>query len=204
MSFLHEDRPELAGSLAQMALCSKPSTNDLIERREGKGRVSVFYKHRNKELGNSITNTSLLTLLGECQVKNAPARLDHPDDWSGQKEVNTCDLVMISSTANCWDVEEHAAVLNIHCTIPCIYRSMEMYASICIQTTVVHEASATLQNKQILQSSPGSVRMQSKMMLDVLHTYICSDMPQCFFFFFLYIQNFKLKYKQLVVQICDG
>lgn len=44
MSFLREDRPELAGSLAQMALCSKPSTNELIERWEGKGRVSVIYK----------------------------------------------------------------------------------------------------------------------------------------------------------------
>lgn len=59
---------------------------------------------------------------------------------------------------------------------------MEMYASICIQTTVVYEASATLQNKQILQSSPGSVRMQSKMMLHVLCTYIRFDMQQGFGF----------------------
>lgn len=59
-------------------------------------------------------------------------------------------LVLISSIANCWDVEEHAAVLNIHGPIPCIHRSMEMYASVRIQTTAADEASATLQNKQIL------------------------------------------------------
>lgn len=53
---------------------------------------------------------------------------------------------------------------------------MEMYASICIQTSVVHEASATLQNKQIPQSSPGSVRMQSKTMLHVLCANIRFDM----------------------------
>lgn len=53
---------------------------------------------------------------------------------------------------------------------------MEMYASICIQTTVAHEASATLQNKQIPQPSPGSVRMQCKTMLHVLCANIRFDM----------------------------
>lgn len=54
MSFLREDRPELAGSPAQMALCSEPSANEPIERREGKGRVSVITKRRGKEFGTSV------------------------------------------------------------------------------------------------------------------------------------------------------
>lgn len=53
---------------------------------------------------------------------------------------------------------------------------MEMYASICIQTTIAYQASATLQNKQIPQSSPGSVRMQCKAMLHVLCANIRFDM----------------------------
>lgn len=37
-SFLCTGPPELAGSLAQMALCSKPSTNEKIERQKRRGR----------------------------------------------------------------------------------------------------------------------------------------------------------------------
>ena len=43
---------------------------------------------------------------------------------TGQQGANTCDSVMISSIANRADVQQCAAVLHIHYTIPCINRSM--------------------------------------------------------------------------------
>ena len=101
---------------------------------------------------------------------------------TGQQGANTCDLVMISSIANRSDVQQCAAVLHIHYTIPCINRSMGMHASICIETMRMCHTSVTLQNNQTAQSSPGSVKTVDggkTMTPQVLSAYIHFDVQLC-------------------------
>lgn len=157
--------PELAGSRAQMALCSKPSANEQIER-DGKGGVGLWQGHRGGArdffLGGgpgmmgvffswhgyrSVSTDVLIT-----------SHLQASSVLTGQQGANTCDSLMISSIANRSDVQQCAAVLHIHYTILCINRSMGMHASICIETVRMCHTSVTLQNNQTAQSSPGSVK----------------------------------------------
>lgn len=141
-----------------MALCSKPSTNEQIEGGKRRGGTLAGATRRGERFGGwhdgvffswhryrSVSTDVLIT--SHLQASSVP---------TGQQDPHTCDSE-ISSIANCSDVQRCAGDLHIHYTIPCIDRSMETHAFICIQTTVVCDTSITLQNNQIPQSSPGSV-----------------------------------------------
>lgn len=154
LSCMCKGPPELAGSHAQMALCSKPSTNEKIERWKRRGGTLAGATRGGEDFflgwgGSAGTDSGLLVLI--------TSHLQFSGILSGQHESKTCDLEMMSLTANHSDVQQYSAVLHIHYTMPCINRSMVMRAFLWIQTTVVCDTSITLQNNQTAWLSPGSV-----------------------------------------------
>lgn len=70
--------------------------------------------------GSAGTDSGLLVLI--------TYHLQFSGILSGQHESKTCDLEMMSLTANRSDVQQYSVVLHIHYTMPCINRSMVMRA----------------------------------------------------------------------------
>lgn len=122
-----------------MALCSKLSTN---EQREGDGKARGGT--RGQQGGGKKSGGSMMRCNEYIRTNTAwsvPTE-KHPITTplgvlTGWRQMITCDLEMISLIAICLDMQQSAAVLHIHYTIPCINRSMEMHAFMCLQTTAV-------------------------------------------------------------------
>lgn len=96
---------------------------------KAKGGSLSFTKRRGKEFGNGIRSTSLLVLLGECQVKNASAMLDHRLEWpeGGEHMWLGDDLIdsqLLGCEGACWIfiVQSHASIDQWKCMLPNAYK----------------------------------------------------------------------------------